>query len=687
MAKFNKKLGILFALAFLLPNSFISPAVAAAATVTSISPTNGTVAGGTTVTITGSGFTGATSVSVGAESLVADANASLAAGEFKIVSDTSIEFITPIRTGNALTVGPQAVVVANGSDQSNTNVLYTYKPDLETPNLNVVVLGDLASRSKGKTVSRTSSAPYMVSGTDSLTGSSYSYESDFYYNPSSSTAYLRESFEVPSGSGSLSTINTTGSDANTQVLFSSGNCTHDNNLIRTGANAGSTSLEDQTYCSVFGPEVYSQAFYATTAQAISFDWKAQGGGDDYEVYAFLVSVPNETTIPTPSTSNNSLVLHNMGDVQSTYRTTSANIPSNGMYRFRFVNGTYDATGGKAVGAKMFIGKIVTVADANSITFANLSDRIATSGDTSDSFSFNLTSTSGAQVSVTASGYCTVSSSYTSPNTTITVTKTSGLGTCSITASQGASGTYAPASNVTKAFDYRASAVVPDAPTITSVTAGDGTLTIAFNPPNRDGGATITNYSYSVDGVNYTPLSPTTTSSPFTISGLNGGNTYAVTIKAINSAGSSAASNSVSGTPTGTTSSGTSSSGSGNSSSTPSCGVKGTVNFLGDSSRLTYTAKIRLNALANQIKQLNCQAIALSGHTATLTNSSAKTELKRVNLSKARNSAVQKYLDKRLKSLGISVSYSTSTYQATIPVGANNSPKGRMVNRRVEISGN
>lgn len=686
MAKLNKKTSLLFSLVFLLPNTVMSPANAAAATVTSISPTNGTVAGGTTVTITGSGFTGATSVSVGAETLVVDTNASLAAGEFKIVSDTSIQFITPIRTGNALTVGPQAVVVVNGSDQSNSNVLYTYRPNLGTPNLNLVTLGDLASRSKGKSVSRTSSAPYMVSGTDSLTGNSYSYESDFYYNPTT-TAYLRESFEVPSGSGS---ITATKNDTNPSelVLESDGGCTHDNYLIRTGVDAGTTSTSRQTYCSVFGPEVYSEAFYATTAQAIAFDWKAAGGQDDYEVYAFLVAVSDATNIPTPTTSNNSLVLHNMGDVQSTYRTTSANIPSNGMYRFRFVNGTYDATGGKAVGARMYIGSIVTVADANSITFANLSDRIATSGDTTDSFTFNLTSTSGAQVSVSASGYCTVSSSYTSPNTTVTVTKTSGLGTCSITASQGASGTYAPASNVTKAFDYRATAQAPDAPTITSVTAGDGTLTIAFNPPNRDGGATITNYSYSVDGVSYTPLSPTSTSSPFTIAGLNGGSTYTVTIKAINSAGSSVASNSISGTPTGNANSGSSSSGSSSTSSTSSsCGAKATVNFLGDSSQLTYTTKMRLNALASQVKKLNCQSISLSGHTATLTNSSTKTELKRVNLSKARNVAVQRYLDKKFKSLGVTISVTSSTYQATMPIGSNKSHYGRVSNRRVEISAN
>lgn len=680
-----QKTSIFSVLALIISLLIATPANAAVASITSLSPSSGTVSGGTTVTITGNGFTNATGLSVGADSLTLDTNASLVSGEWKIVSDTSIQFITPVRTGSSLTVGPQAVVVANGSGNSNSNITYAYKPELLAPNLNLVYLGDLASRSKGKSVTRTSSAPYMVTGTDSISGDSYTYESDYYYNPTSSTAYLRESFEVPNGSGSITT-NQTGSDSNVQVLESDGGCTHNNYTIRTGVNTGTTSLDRQTYCSVFGPEVYSEAFYATTSQSISFEWKASGGQDDYEVYAFLVSVSDTSNIPTPSTSNNKLVLHNMGDVQSTYRTTSANIPSNGLYRFRFVNGTYDATGGKAVGAKMFIGKIVTVANSNSISFPSLGDRIAASSDTTDNFNFDLTSTSGAQVTVTKSGICTVTTSYSGSVTTVSVTKTAGTGTCSITASQGASGNYSAASDVTRAFDYRTAAVAPDAPTITSITSGDGTLSIAFTPPNRDGGATITNYSYSIDGVNYTPISPAGTNSPIVINNLSGSTSYTVTIKAINSAGSSVASNAVSGTPTGGSSSSGSSASSSNSGST-SCGVSGRVTFLGDSSRITYTAGMRLNALAKQLKSAGCQTVSLKGHTATLTNSSDRTEARRVALSKARNSAVQKYLERQLKTLGHTVSFSTEQLRATSPLGSNKSFKGRLQNRRVDILAN
>ena len=89
-----------------------------------------------------------------------------------------------------------------------------------------------------------------------------------------------------------------------------------------------------------------------------------------------------------------------------------------------------------------------------------------------------------------------------------------------------------------------------APTISSITPSSAAAAVSFSAPGFNGGAGITNYKYSTNGSTYTALNPSSTTSPFTISGLTNGTTYSVTIKAVNSAGDSVASNSVSVTPFG-----------------------------------------------------------------------------------------------------------------------------------------
>jgi hypothetical protein len=93
------------------------------------------------------------------------------------------------------------------------------------------------------------------------------------------------------------------------------------------------------------------------------------------------------------------------------------------------------------------------------------------------------------------------------------------------------------------------AVTPLAPSITGITSGVSQLGVAFTAPTSNGGASITNYEYSINGgVDWTTPSPAITLSPFTISGLINGTTYDVQIRAVNSAGSGAASATAQGTP-------------------------------------------------------------------------------------------------------------------------------------------
>lgn len=115
---------------------------------------------------------------------------------------------------------------------------------------------------------------------------------------------------------------------------------------------------------------------------------------------------------------------------------------------------------------------------------------------------------------------TVGTSY-----TFTVVGTNNFGTSSAT---GSSNSVIPST-------------VPQVPgTPTAAYASNTSATLTFTA-GATGGSAITNYKYSLDGTNYTALSPAQTSSPLTISGLTPFTNYTFYIKAVNANGDSVAS--------------------------------------------------------------------------------------------------------------------------------------------------
>ena len=108
--------------------------------------------------------------------------------------------------------------------------------------------------------------------------------------------------------------------------------------------------------------------------------------------------------------------------------------------------------------------------------------------------------------------------------------------------------FAPVSGI----GYRSAltvVTVAGAPTIGTVTASAGKLTVAFTAPSSNGGAAITNYEYSTNnGTTWKAFSPADKKTPLVITKLSNSNkklvkgaTYKVKIRAVNSAGSGAAS--------------------------------------------------------------------------------------------------------------------------------------------------
>ena len=88
-----------------------------------------------------------------------------------------------------------------------------------------------------------------------------------------------------------------------------------------------------------------------------------------------------------------------------------------------------------------------------------------------------------------------------------------------------------------------------APTLGSVTASDGQVSVTFGAPGSNGGSTISNYEYSLDGgASWTLRSPSSTTSPLVISGLTNGTNYGISMRAITDAGAGSASTVLYGLP-------------------------------------------------------------------------------------------------------------------------------------------
>lgn len=117
--------------------------------------------------------------------------------------------------------------------------------------------------------------------------------------------------------------------------------------------AGDVQLEssmttDEGYDVVHGPVLYSNdAVFMNEGTEVSFRWKAQNGSDNYDVYAYLLNVDNGSTIE---------LLNETGTTTDWRNVKLSNIPT-GNYKFVFVSGTFDASGGMAAGASLYVDDV------------------------------------------------------------------------------------------------------------------------------------------------------------------------------------------------------------------------------------------------------------------------------------------------------------------------------------------
>ena len=151
-----------------------------------------------------------------------------------------------------------------------------------------------------------------------------------------------------------------------------------------GFTADNTKDSIVTFGTAFGPQVWSTPFSATAGSALSYTWNAEGDDDDYELYAFLVRVADigscdgsqgyGGTTQQQKESSHSILTYSRGRDTGGVLISSTTIQNDGCYRVRFVNGSYDASGGRVIGAAMEIADLL-LGSPQTITVDPISDLV------------------------------------------------------------------------------------------------------------------------------------------------------------------------------------------------------------------------------------------------------------------------------------------------------------------------
>lgn len=379
----------------------------------------------------------------------------------------------------------------------------------------------LAERSQRKTLTKAGVGPFTMTHNNANDALDYSFITDADYGRTSGSghssctvttsetnsrtclAQLKESdvrsnssvvFSVPSLTTYSATLNLSGT-INSQPRGGSGSNTKDGFV---------------TFGSIFGPEVWSKPFSAVAGQKVSFEWTAAGSSDDYEIYGFLVAVSdpgvcsNSTdfggSTQAEKEASHTIIAYGRGKYtinsanSSIYLTSAGSVASDGCYRFRLVGGTYDASGGYAVGSTFAI-KNLRLGSSQTLTVDPVNDLVL------DSSPRTIPITASSNVGGATLTYTLMASqnsvcSLNSGAATITVAANRS-GYCLVAIDSAAVGNASAAATTYLGFTVLAAATAPNysggaaltgnATICSTLTASDGSW--------ADGGSTITSTTY------------------------------------------------------------------------------------------------------------------------------------------------------------------------------------------------
>ena len=166
-------------------------------------------------------------------------------------------------------------------------------------------------------------------------------------------------FILGGGSGSLADRTITVPE---YKAFGDGNASYQYEFSTTVTPSGSGSslrlyipnFTGDAYGVINGPYLISKdPIEIAAGDTVSFKWKSENGGDYYDSYAYLLNVANGQQLE---------LIDSTGD-ETPWITANYVVPTSGNYKFVFIAGTFDYSGGTVAGGSLYLDDIAVKAAA------------------------------------------------------------------------------------------------------------------------------------------------------------------------------------------------------------------------------------------------------------------------------------------------------------------------------------